>query len=738
MFTVIFADEETIQFFEETKMFFEPLFCADQIAFCKWDTNAETFDSMVPGLYELIEFQNEWRAVVLSNASAQKLNPFHYTMYHEPYFSEDKRDWAYYKSRRANRIRAYEKAVSNPLVKLTTALCELPKLKSVISDPAVYEALLTGQMEVYEYMLASQLRVLKCKELAARFEKYQRDSLKRFVQDEKIDDLIACIKEADVSGIIHMVPDTEILEFIRLIGDDPIYYDPEYTECLIENTKKEALLNSIAANFSFRDKLPAEVICLATRTADLKKFEQDVQWMKKDENSYSRFADFNLYNESLKFVLFDVRPRENRQYRFDQIKLICLLLMLAKNELPQGVVRAGYVYRADVDFDVNSIAEICGKYIGKLKKTETYLKDIETQLVYESDTSVDDRTAERLFESNIHIPVKISQENKKTELYAQYNTIGLSTDCPEDEKGYWSKQYREIHKRFIRYLREPRRAVKTAVEEGLHKNNLISDDRATLLNEKQMEDVTYHLLGEEQTMVSTVTSRLFDTASYTQQIQEADENIKKGIRQRMSRRKTVISSLIAVAAYLIGFLPLLFTSLNSVASFTFSAGIIGVMIGLFILVGFLYLFILRRRLINRFKHFNYVMSKICREITKALSQFSTYLSCVCNIMRDYSVLHYTESTLSQNKKVLAYHDVRIQNQIKRVCEIFSQYVDLKQISFKECEPYDFDFLILHDYKFELPGLNSPRKIEFLQSGNEITVPVDYIKAITMKREELYD
>ena len=151
MFTVIFAEKETIKLFEETKMFFGPLYNSEQVAFCEWDINAADFDSMVPGLYDLIEYQSEWRALILYNNGFEKLNPFDFTDYSESFYSKKDRSWDSYKNRRMQRIAAYEKAVSNPLVKLTTALSGIPNFKSVVTDDE-YSSLMTGQMQTFQYV----------------------------------------------------------------------------------------------------------------------------------------------------------------------------------------------------------------------------------------------------------------------------------------------------------------------------------------------------------------------------------------------------------------------------------------------------------------------------------------------------------------------------------------------------------------------------------------------------------
>lgn len=736
MFTVIFAEKETIKLFEETKMFFGPLYNSEKIAFCEWNKDADDFDAMVPDIYDLIEYHSEWRAIVLYKDGFEQLNPFDFTGYSEPYGVKSG-GWDYYKERRNQRIAAYEKAASNPLVKLTSALSGVAGAKSVIVDED-YAKILSGDLQTYEYMLIRQLGAIKCSEVAARIDKYQRDDLKRFVGDDEIDSLLSSIRNADASGIVKLIPDTAILEFIRYIGNDPIYSDPEYTECLIENTKKNELLDEIADNFTMKDKLPTEVICVSPRTFDFENYEQDVKWRKRDEASSSRFANFNLYSDRLKFMLYDVLPQDHRQYRFELMKFLCLVLVVANNVTPPSLIKANNVYRAEMDFNEDAMVRVCATYVGKLKATQRMLKEVGLQLDFDSDKSVDDRTVRRLFESDVHIPVEIPASKSETDLYAEYDHLGLSTDCPEDEAVYWSKQYKEINKRFARYLREPRRAVKTAVNDGMKTNNVIDDDRTLLLNENQIEDVKFHIDEMEQKLVESTTTHLFDTKKFTEELQEADKEIKRGIAQRMTRKKTIIVGLIGLLAYFIGFFPLMFSNLNTVKSFLFSFMLTGILLGAFLVVSFLFLFVLRKKLVNRFKHFNYVMSGICSRINSAMGQFSRYISCACNVMRDFSVLRKRDSKVVRTKKILRYHDSKMTEQITTIHEVFNRYVDFNKLNIKDCDPYEYDFTVLHDYEYEMPDAHSKRKIEYLQQGNEVTVPLAYIESITLVREELYD
>ncbi|MBR5774207.1 MAG: hypothetical protein IKY44_05065, partial [Clostridia bacterium] len=97
-----------------------------------------------------------------------------------------------------------------------------------------------------------------------------------------------------------------------------------------------------------------------------------------------------------------------------------------------------------------------------------------------------------------------------------------------------------------------------------------------------------------------------------------------------------------------------------------------------------------------------------------------------------------DSKLAKTKKILSYHSVQIEDQIKAVYETFYSYVDFDRLVIENGKPYDYDFTILRDYAYEMPDVHSRKMIEYLQLGNEISVPLAYVDSITLIREELYD
>ena len=183
----------------------------------------------------------------------------------------------------------------------------------------------------------------------------------------------------------------------------------------------------------------------------------------------------------------------------------------------------------------------------------------------------------------------------------------------------------------------------------------------------------------------------------------------------------------------------MFSNLNTVKSFLFSLAVSGIVLGIFLVIGFIYLFVLRHKLVNRFKHFNYVMSGILREIENGVDAFSRYLSHACNVMREFSVFNYSENSFRKKQHILSNHKRIISEKIREVNELFSTYIDSDEIRLEyDAEPYDFDFTVIKDYEYDLPYSDVRKEIDYLQEGNKTVIPVDYVETFTLTREELYD
>ncbi len=740
MFTVIIAEKNIIDVYKDLHVFLSPI-CSKEVAFCEWNREGESLEEMVPELYDVISFQNEWKAIVVNQDGITKRNPFDYVEYKEMKNKSSNVNWEQIKVCRNARFDCYDRAINNPLTKLASALCGVQTLASVVSEGTDYENLISGNMELYEYMLKQFLINEDCSYLAAYIRMYRTSELKRFVHETNIELLLEYLETANSRKIIDLIGVNAVQDFLWVVSNgDPFYCDPEYVESIIDNTKKRLVLKQIEKKYSFHAKQPKEIVCIAPRTLEKYAFVSSIKQTSHDETDYSRFTDYNLYPEKLKYIVFDMLAEKQKQYKAELLRLLCFMLLLAGNKEPNGRIREKRVYRAEVEFEPNAIRRTCAKYIGKLKATLSHIALLQHDLRMEREEVLDDESARELFEASVEIPVKIKDELHKSDLFAEYKGIGLSRNCPVEEAVYWDSQYHDIRKIFVRYLREPRRAIKTAVKDFFQQENKIDNEKALLLDEFQKEDIEYRLLEEEQNMVETVTTHLFDTAKYNEKIEKADKELRTGIEQRMTKKKTVLVAVIVVLAYLFGCLPLLIGnfSMSSPDPFFTALAMIGGGVTVLLIIGLIYLFVLRRNLVKKFKHFNDVMNGICKDIETGLKGFSKYLGHACNVMREFSVLEYTRENENRKENILKKHQLDVESKIKEISEAFSDYIVVGKINGELFEPYEYDFHLLKDYSYDMPSSERKVDIEYLQQGNYINVPVDYIKKVMLIREEIYD
>ena len=738
MYTVIIAERKFIDLYEELSVFIKPLL-SPEIVFCEWDRNGKNVYEMLPDLKKLTEFHKEWRALIVNQDGLDKVNPFDFTGYKDafpgpaPHGSMEK-----LLERRAARIESFQQATANPLTRLTTALTGIPSFNYLIEDDATLESLLSGETDLRVYMLRSQLVELKLPETAARLDSYGRTPLLRFCAAETADELIDAVRTGNAEKIIEIVPLELLPEFIFQIGNaDVMHSDVEYNEGLVENTVKNKILQAMAKDFTLKDTLPAEVFCFSPRTCDYESYMHAIGGVISDEMQYSRFSEYNLFHDKLKFMVYDLVPADSNLYATEQMKMVCCALVVAANSLPGNSMVPTRVYTVKLDMDEGAVRQTFSDYLGRLKATSDLIMEIRRDLDRDAAEPLDNRTSKELFEQERHIPVNIT-EYKRSDFYVENNDIGLANDCPQEEFSYWGMQYNSVLKRFNRFLREPRRAVKSAVTGPFRDANYVNDERIFRLSEFQREDVEIKMLDEEWEMTQTNPPGLMNDEVYKKQLSDADEEVRKEIAKRMSKIKTLIFGGIAVAAYAAGFIPLFFGNLNNKKSFMFCMLMTLLALLLFAGAGVGYLFKKRKELKQRFAHFNFVISGVFGQIEANLARVAAYLGHACNFMRGSSVIYSEESEVEKKRRILAHHLNCVKEASDRATELLSKFMDCNGAVTLDADPYLNDYTAMGVYEYPVPFNPVGRNIEFLQPGHVVTVPTDFIASVRISRVELYD
>lgn len=675
MFTVVICNRAVVDDCKSKyAIYLKPFLEKSGYAFCRWDPKGGTLAEAVPDLYDLTAHKQEWRAIIVVDQTV----------------------WGY-----SGVIR------NNPFnfVDSTAERCAFETIDQIL-----------------------QFR----EEKQSRYENALENPLMRL----SVWLCGAPVRKAPNVAYLNELPeltDEGYFEAVEATGKLPA----EVEHDRLRKQRHELMLR----NFSVDGELfnpPKQIIALGERVLSVFPDDAVAENVRRTEFDYSRFYEDNLYPDKLRYTLFDIQYLKGARNENHWFNFLTLLMALATNDIPVEALRPYRVYRVGADIDSEKISEVFSGYLDKLTVTLSGILSQMKKDFTRCKDPVTDADIRELMESDVVIPVRIRSDFPERELLAVHDKIGLAGDCPEDEQENWDGQFHDITRKFLRFLREPRRAVKTAVMGPFREQSILEDERALRMNEYQREDVEYHLLDEEKMMVEISTTTLFETEAYQERMAKADEKLRKEMAQRMTRKKAICAALIAALAYFIGFLPMIFGRFNDIASLSFGAAVAVVAVLMLLVVGVVFLFVKRYRLKKLFKEFNKLMQTLCEEIRGGLQIFSNYLSHACNVRREFSVLQYTEDEVPEKLKALRKHEQDIRSQIEEVYRLFSKHLDRQGSSTRNVEPYRYDFSQMVDYTYDMPERKDQRTVRFLQAGNEVTLPVNYVQAITLEREELYD
>lgn len=523
-------------------------------------------------------------------------------------------------------------------------------------------------------------------------------------------------------------------------GQNQAEADPEFAEYAAEIQIKNQLREEIRSSETLEIPLPSEILCLARRCCQEPDYDIKRAWNSYYDAEYSRFYDWNLYFDKMRYLIFDTLPKNHVSYNYDYLRFLYVLALLAHNEIPQSSLAPNRVYNIFCQTDEQTLRRLLEKYDDKLKLTEENLTYECEQLIREKLPAMSDEEARKQFCIPITIPVSSVSEFDESSLYAS-GKVAIATDVPVNETVRWQEDYRRSGQGVVKYLKTPRRALKKA---GQNLRMLCNADLnyAGRLNDFQLEDVADFTAEEELQMVSTSTMLITDGEKYTREMEKNDREIRKRIRRRLTAARCWTLSLSAVGLYGLSFLFMWIMNRDAEEGVFLSAMVALGCVGLLGLAALVTLICLRSPLKHQLKAFNQVIFTLIQDMHRSMTHFSIYMSHACNMMRGYSILNFRREHENPNDlkiKVFKKHIYDIRRKREEVREVFGFLLLKSGSSTGNEEPYPYDFTRAVDYPYPVPYMQGQwRMVEFMQKGNLVEVPVDFIRRIGIRREELYD
>lgn len=690
MFTVIIAEKEYIDKVNEYDLFLKPFLESEDVKFCQWNTQAERLSEMLPTLADQVGRRKEWRAIIICNDDGlEKQNPFDLvTQLPEPF---------------TGAVRGVAKE---------DAEAELSAQTGVFSAKEDLDHVYSNEYKQY----------------------LQREHLKKL---EAYDEAATKPLTRLVTFFCNTPTVTKEADSAAAVGD------PDYHRYIEENRRKQALRAAILGDELTETAQPTEVLCIAKRTYVSCEDEFDTMWSIHTESEYSRFYDRNLYFDKMRYLVFDILPKTQRDYTFDYIRFLYATILLASNDIPNGCLAAERVYRLECDNDENALRVLLQTYEAKLNCTKEMLNQRIREIREKKPLTLTDNEAQRMFNTRVEQTVVFDDSVQSSDLYARSLLIGLANGCQRNEEVVWEEEYSRSRRTLSKMLKQTRRALRRATttaqnQQDVPKGNILR------LNEFQLEDVRDFVEAQELEMLKVDTVDLYNEEALFAQMEKADKLVKEKIETRMFRKTTLALGGVACGVFLLGFFTVF---LKSMALNFFNFGttllLLALLLGAFALAAVITLFFMRGGLVAKFREFNDAMRNVDVQIHNALGKYTKYLTHACNVRRGYAVLNTVarEEDPDAHKAVLYMkHITDIEMAKAATQDVFGQFmVGRKSVLPEASIPYDFNFDQPADYRYALPYTNgTARKITFIQPGVTVQVPVEFVKEIMVRREELYE
>ena len=696
MFTVLIAEKEHINAIQqENKLFFEPFLESKDLAFCAWNPAGQNLEDSVPGLFDTVGRRKEWRAVIINNCtieSSKKRNPFDvvdqsvldtltapsHQLQEDESLEKWESAWKEYYNALANEKEAiYRSALEHPLQKLATWLCFRPEdyIHNEVEEKQDVHAWALGMIEKDNQKPSTKLELL------------ERDHYKH------------------------------------------------------ELRLKEKLRRAFVGEKYLNVNYPSEVYCISLRAAENNYFDPNAFWTIHQDNEYSSFADRNMYFDRMRFMVFDMLSPSHRDFRSDYIRFLATILIFISNPVPSSAMQARRLYQLEVESDDDPLCTIATSYDRKLANTYDVIENEMEKIKSEIPGELTDKAAEALFCAPADVAVLLDDSCDPEKVFAE-SDYGLFFDSPENEFHKWNRDY-DVSKKALAYIaKQQSRSIRKSVGQT-HLSSEVSNVNISRLTPLQMDDIREYTNAAEDTMVESTPPDLTDISKYTDRMAEASENVKKEIGRRMTKKSGAILSAICLGLLLIGFFPFLFSNNSSPQTVTvaiiLSAGSLGVL-GIILLIS---LFFMRLSVVNAVRGYNDTAHEVMNDINSSLNQFSKYLSASCNVRRGHAVQNYAQKNLDEYTKSLRIrkkHQEDIRRRRAHLEENYGDYLGGRAFCDETMSrPYDYDFDQTTEFSYPAPFLaGDTRQIQFMSSGNLVTVPSSFIKRIIVRMEGIYE
>ena len=685
MYTVLIQSRKAMDSYQQ----FEPILSvnknSDAIDVCAWNAGANTIDTAVPELMGKVQRIRQWRAIVIQTelpGSAEDKyrirdnNPFDY----EPIAEENKKNDE-----------------------------DFPFL--VHKDGGKEEIC----PSVYPMVLISQL----LGGIPAKSPDYDAEfKLKTEPTPEPDED--------DEENTEQEKPEeTEELIVIQQQRSEALHH---YKELCDEWTRK----------YAFAGSPPTEIILIRLRRVSFVGVENSVStgWLRVNESKSSRFWERMGYPYVCRYLTFDVDTRGSLQEEGDMFRFWNAVLLLAGARIDSNTLQPYRLYRLDVQLDPEKLRRNFQATANRLNYAR-----------YRMDRANERQAKE---EKEAERQAELPSIEVKTELDLERALAGIKVPMPvepeflceskEEATREWEQFTQTASENWARQQVIAKRKIGAAAEKT-RRTGFFPEEEIVSLSQDEKEDLEEQLADYYQTIVTEQgTLPVFDYKYLSRQFAPMDREVHTLLERKITRRsaRRILAGLAAAAAIGAGcgFWGIPFSEMYypaAVMGGTFLLSAAGVGIGLSVQ---------RRQLLSRMMAYYREYQRVQDEQKNGGRLLAAFFGHVGSSMRGNSYLHNLEKHIKgqdEAEETAARRGMAIsvfQDTLSKWSDALNLGIDFDDRNAME-EMIEQHFAVDFELLFSLEASRNHRT-QINKGGKTIASPYDYIVALLIEREEVYD
>lgn len=543
-----------------------------------------------------------------------------------------------------------------------------------------------------------------------------------------------------LAGVPLPTPEYELADYPKNDpnqNEDEEVYSIPYT--VYEQVRKEEYeiktqeYNQWNSEHKMKEIMPSELILIRTRDiTNLNDTEIIKQaWENHNESESSEFWKRNLYPQNTRFLVYDIEKRGMMYEERDALRFWLAVMTLSVNSIDSNVLQPHKLYSLKVKLDNEKLRSVFQNKIKGLNLAKQLLiKDFEKN---------DSRIINKDEVPDFFMPVNVTFRNVNFVRSNRYS--GFKVDffggITNDEEKIWNAYAVDTFSRANQLIKQADRELEY-IALSFRNHCEYADSEVKLIDRYAEEDLCNDIKDTYAKILDTQKKLPKGTLVYDEEMKLADEKVKQDIFERMSPKQALVTIILALVTMVLMLLPAFrqASSQKETILLCFCA-IVCISGG-----AFLTIFLQKRKFEKHVKMFQNYFNLMSSEMDQNAKLYAEFLSNIASHIKGSSYLRIMKTKKMESEKALGIkkEQIGLIDEFKSRLTLWSSAmrISINLDALDETEMMLRNSSIDFDLLYSINSEDTDRRIPLNQSGMYIKTPFNFVDALVIEREEIYD